>query len=221
MTGILVLYGMDISPPVRACKLTLRALNLDYEYREVNLLAREHFSEEFLKKNPQHTVPLLDDNGTLICDSHAIVCYLVGKYAKSDELYPKDLVKRARVDQGLFFDASILFMSLRNVSVPYLYHQVNLVPKEKVDNIKDAYGLLETFLGDNLYLTGSNITLADLCCGATASALAAVLELDQESYPKVAAWLKRLSSLPHYEEDSSRGLEKYIDILKSGLEFEQ
>ncbi|XP_044249125.1 glutathione S-transferase 1 [Drosophila takahashii] len=221
MTGVLVLYGMDISPPVRACKLTLRALNLDYEYKEINLLEREHLSEDFLKKNPQHTVPLLDDNGTFIWDSHAIVCYLVDKYGKSDELYPRDLVKRARVDQRLFFDASILFMSLRNVSLPYFYHQVNVVPKEKVDSIKDAYGHLETFLGDNPYLTGSNITLADFCCAATASALAAVLELDQQKYPKVAAWLKRLSSLPHYEEDSSRSLEKYINMLKPGLKFEQ
>jgi len=221
MTGILVLYGTDISPPVRACKLTLRALNLDYEYKEMDLLAGEHFHEEFLKKNPQHTVPLLDDNGSLIWDSHAIVCYLVDKYTKSDELYPRDLVKRAQVDQRLFFDASILFMSLRNVSIPYFVHQVNLVPKEKVDNIKDAYGHLETFLGDNPYMNGTTLTLADFCCGATASSLAAVLELDQEKYPKVAAWLKRLSKLPHYEKDNSSGLVKYIELLKPNRKLEQ
>ncbi|XP_016984880.1 glutathione S-transferase 1-like [Drosophila rhopaloa] len=220
MPGI-VLYGMDISPPVRACKLTLRALNLDYEYKELNLLAGEQFSDEFLEKNPQHTVPLLDDNGALIWDSHAIVCYLVDKYAKSDELYPRDLVKRAQVDQRLFFDASILFMSLRNVSIPYFISQVNLVPKEKVDNIKDAYGHLETFLGGNPYLTGSTLTLADFCCGATASSLAAVLELDHEKYPKVADWLDRLSRLPHYEEDNLRGLEEYIALLQPCLTLEQ
>ncbi|XP_016957913.1 glutathione S-transferase 1 [Drosophila biarmipes] len=221
MSGVLVLYGTDISPPVRACKLTLRALNLDYEYREMDLLAGEQFDEKFLEKNPQHTVPLLDDNGSLIWDSHAIVCYLVDKYAKSDDLYPRDLVRRAQVDQRLFFDASILFMSLRNVSIPYFVHQVNLVPKEKVDNIKDAYGLLETFLGDNPYLNGSTPTLSDFCCGATASSLAAVLELDQEKYPKVAAWLNRLSELPHYEEDNANGLLNYIDLLKPYLKLEE
>ncbi|XP_017116396.1 glutathione S-transferase 1 [Drosophila elegans] len=220
MSGI-VLYGMDISPPVRACKLTLRALNLDYDYKEVDLLAGEHLNEEFLKKNPQHTVPLLDDNGAFIWDSHAIVCYLVDKYATSDELYPRDLVKRAQVDQRLFFDASILFMSLRNVSIPYFINQVSEVPKEKVNNIKDAYGHLETFLGDNPYLTGSILTVADICCGATASSLAAVLELDQEKYPKVAGWLDRLSSLPHYEEDNLWGLEKYITMLRPGLILQQ
>jgi len=221
MSDKLVLYGMDISPPVRACKLTLRALNLDYEYKEMDLLAGDHFKDAFLKKNPQHTVPLLEDNGALIWDSHAIVCYLVDKYAKSDELYPRDLVLRAQVDQRLFFDASILFMSLRNVSIPYFLRQVSLVPKEKVDNIKDAYGHLENFLGDNPYLTGSQLTIADLCCGATASSLAAVLDLDELKYPKVAAWFERLSKLPHYEEDNLRGLKKYINLLKPVLNLEQ
>lgn len=46
-------------------------------------------------------------------DSHAIVCYLVGKYGKTDELYPKDLVKRERVDQRLYFDA----IALRNICI--------------------------------------------------------------------------------------------------------
>ncbi|XP_017025013.1 glutathione S-transferase 1 [Drosophila kikkawai] len=220
MSGI-VLYGLDISPPVRACQLTLRALGLDYEYREVDLLAGEHHSEEYVKKNPQHTVPLLDDNGALIWDSHAIVCYLVDKYAKSDELYPRDLLKRSQVNQRLYFDASVLFMALRNVSVPYFYHQVSLVPKEKVDNIKDGYAHLERFLGDNPYLTGSSLTLADLCCGATASALEAILELDSEKYPKVRAWLNRLTQLPHYEEDSLRGLNKYIAALRPRLVLEK
>jgi len=217
----IVLYGTDLSPCVRTVKLTLKVLNLDYEYKEVNLQAGEHLSEEYVKKNPQHTVPMLDDNGTFIWDSHAIAAYLVDKYAKSDELYPRDLVLRAQVDQRLFFDASILFMSLRNVSIPYFLRQVSLVPKEKVDNIKDAYGHLENFLGDNPYLTGSQLTIADLCCGATASSLAAVLDLDELKYPKVAAWFERLSKLPHYEEDNLRGLKKYINLLKPVLNLEQ
>ncbi|EDW36392.1 GL17769 [Drosophila persimilis] len=213
----IVLYGMDISPPVRACLLTLRALGLAFEYKEVNLFAGEHRSPEFLQKNPQHTVPLLDDGGALIWDSHAIVCYLVDKYAKTDELYPKDLVKRAQVNQRLYFDASILFMALRNISVPYFLHNVSLVPKEKVNNVSEAYGHLETFLGESPYVTGDTLTVADLCCAATAASLAAVLDLDTVKYPKIAAWLERISKLPHYTEDNLRGANKYIGMLKGFL----
>ncbi|XP_017841213.2 glutathione S-transferase 1 [Drosophila busckii] len=216
----IVLYGMDISPPVRACLLTLRALEVPFEYKDVNLLAGEHMSEEFLEKNPQHTVPLLDDDGALIWDSHAICCYLVDKYSKSDELYPKDLVKRAQLEQRLYFDASILFMSLRNISIPYFYHNVAVVPQEKIDNVNAGYKHLEAFLGDNSYLTGENITIADFCCGATASSLPAVLDIDPETYPKITAWLDRLNLLPYFNEVNNVGAEKYINMLKNELTVE-
>ncbi|XP_068143714.1 glutathione S-transferase 1 [Drosophila tropicalis] len=216
----IVLYGMDISPPVRSCQLVLRALNLPYTYKNVNLLQGEHHTEAYLKKNPQHTVPLLDDHGLCIWDSHAIVCYLVDKYAKSDELYPKDLAKRALVNQRLYFEATILYMSLRNISVPYFYNNVSTVPKEKVDNVRAGYEHLENFIADNAYVTGNNLTVADFCCAATISSLAAVLDLDPQRYPKTTQWLARISELPYYGEANGLGAQKYIKILKPVLTTE-
>lgn len=62
-----------------------------------------------LQKNPLHTVPTLEDGDFYLFDSHAINSYLVSKYGKTDSLYPKDLQKRAIVDQRLHFDSGILF----------------------------------------------------------------------------------------------------------------
>ncbi|KAM8710691.1 hypothetical protein ACLKA7_017331 [Drosophila subpalustris] len=213
----LVLYGMDISPPVHACLLTLRALELEFEYIEVDLVAGEQNNEEFLKKNPQHTVPLLDDDGTLIWDSHAICCYLVDKYGKTDDLYPKDLAKRAQLQQRLFFDASVLFMALKNICTPFIRNKVTTVPQEKIDNVRDGYDHLETFLGDNPYVTGDTLTIADFCCAATASSLPAFLEIDPEKYPKITAWLARLAELPYYQESNADGVEKYLALFKDAL----
>ncbi|XP_068143764.1 glutathione S-transferase 1-like [Drosophila tropicalis] len=213
----IVLYGTDISPPVRACKLVLKALDLPYQYKNVDLLKGEHQSEEFLKKNPQHTVPLLDDNGLIISDSHAIVCYLVDKYAKSDELYPKNLGKRALVNQRLYFEATVLFMSLKNVCAPYFLRNVTNVPQEKIDNVEQGYKHLENFLTSDLYVVGDTLTIADLCCAATVSSLPGVLELDPVKYPKITAWLERLSQLPYYKEENDLGAEQFISHLKGAL----
>ncbi len=60
-----------------------------------------------LKINPQRTVPFIVDNGhngVTIIDSHAIAVYLCENYAKDDQLYPKDSVKRAHINAGLHFD---------------------------------------------------------------------------------------------------------------------
>lgn len=52
--------------------------------------------------------------------SHAIMTYLVGKYSKSDALYPKDLNKRAMVDQRLYFNSSVLSVRTKDAVVCFL-----------------------------------------------------------------------------------------------------
>lgn len=43
--------------------------------------------------------------------------YLTSKYAKNDSLYPKDLRKRAKVDQALQFDYGTLYARLADYYV--------------------------------------------------------------------------------------------------------
>lgn len=211
----IVLYGVDLSPCVRAVKITLEALGLDYEYKQVNLQAGEHLSEDFLKKNPQHTVPVLDDNGTVIWDSHAIATYLVDKYGKSDDLYPKDLAKRAAINQRLFFDASVIFSSLASVSGPFWVSGVTVVAQEKLNNIHRGLKLLETFLSGSDYLVGDSLTLADICTGPTVTSLPAAVDIDPAVYPKVTAWLERLNQTSYFKDINEEHANNYCSFLRS------
>lgn len=79
----------------------------------------EHLSDEFLKINPQHTVPTLVDNGISIWDSNAIIMYLVDKYGKDDSLYPKDLAIRAKINQRLFFGAGTFDKAYLDILVSF------------------------------------------------------------------------------------------------------
>lgn len=68
--------------------------------------------------NPQHTVPfLVDVDEFTVCDSHVIMAYLVGQYGKDDSLYPKDLKKRAIVDQRLYFECGNIFQNGKRIAV--------------------------------------------------------------------------------------------------------
>ncbi|KAH8236933.1 hypothetical protein KR038_000542 [Drosophila bunnanda] len=211
----IVLYGVDMSPCVRAVKLTLKALGLDYEYKEMNLQKGEHLTEEFLRKNPQHTVPVLEDNGTAIWDSHAIASYLVDKYAESDELYPRDLTRRAIVNQRLFFDASVIYASLVNLVAPFWMNGVTELPQEKLDTAHRGLQLLETFLGTGKYLAGDTLTLADLVTGPTVSALQAVVDIEPKVYPKITAWMERLNEISYYKDINEAPAQGYISFLRS------
>ncbi|XP_017116480.2 glutathione S-transferase 1-like [Drosophila elegans] len=211
----LILYGLEASPPVRAVKLTLAALEVPYEFVEVNTLAKENLSEEFLKKNPQHTVPTLEDDGHFIWDSHAIIAYLVSKYGKNDSLYPKDLLQRAVVDQRLHFESGVVFANgLRSITFPLFRNGLTNIPKERYDAIIEIYDFLETFLAGNDYIASSQLTIADFSIISTVTSLEAFVQVDTAKYPKVSAWIKRLQQLPYYEEANGKGVRTFASFIK-------
>lgn len=112
------LYTNYLSPPCRAVEMTVRHLGLKVNLVKIDLLTKEQMGEEFLKLNPQHTVPTLVDGDLVLWDSHAIMTYLVEKYGKpNDSLYPSDLKVRAKINQHLHFEGSTLFARLRFINV--------------------------------------------------------------------------------------------------------
>lgn len=59
----LVLYHSPYSPFSRSVLLLCRYLKVDVEVKALNMMEQEHLSEDFVAKNPQHTVPTIDDDG--------------------------------------------------------------------------------------------------------------------------------------------------------------
>lgn len=111
--------------------------------------------------NPQHTVPLLDDNGVLIADSHAILPYLCEKYGETDQLYPKDLAKRALVDSRLHFDSGHLFARMRFLYEPILYFKSAEMSEDRIEYVQRMWDIMERFLEDSPYVCGEDMTIAD------------------------------------------------------------
>ncbi|XP_064542961.1 glutathione S-transferase 1-like [Drosophila montana] len=214
--GKLLIYGLEASPPTRACLLTLKALELPYDLVPVNIPAGEHLLPEFRQKNPQHTVPLLEDEAAYIWDSHAIMAYLVGKYAANDALYPTDCRQRAIVDQRLHFDSGLMFTgALRPITRSVLFLGETAIEQSRIDAVAEIYDLVELFLGDNDFVAGNELTIADFSFVSSISCLAVYLELDPVKYPKILAWLERLKELPYYEEANGVGAAQLEAMLKS------
>ncbi|XP_016957851.3 glutathione S-transferase 1-like [Drosophila biarmipes] len=213
--GKLTLYGLDGSPSVRSVFLTLRALGVEFEYKIVNLLEKEHLKPEFLKINPLHTVPVLDDDGFILIDSHAINSYLVGKYGKDDSLYPKDLKRRAIVDQRLHYDSSVVTSAGKNILAPLLGENKTEIPQARIDALEGVYKNLNLFLESGDYLAGDNLTIADFHITAALTAFLVFLPLDATKYPKLAAWIQRIKELPYYEEANGSRAAHFVGFIKS------
>ncbi|XP_014086723.1 glutathione S-transferase D1 isoform X2 [Bactrocera oleae] len=204
-------YYVPASPPCRAVLLAAKALGVNLNKKLLNLFAGEHLKPEFLKLNPQHTVPTLVDNGFSIWESRVITVYLAEKYGRNDSLYPKNPKKRAVINQRLFFDLSTIYQAFIDTYVKqYLFKQP--VDAEKYKAIDTAFELLDTFLEGQNYAAGDSYTLADISLLATVSSYEAV-NYDFSKYINVARWYENLKkSAPGWEENWAGCLE-YKNLL--------
>ncbi|XP_063381735.1 glutathione S-transferase 1-like [Cydia fagiglandana] len=214
---VLTLYKLDASPPVRAVKMVIAAINLpDVEYVDVNLLQGDHLKEDYIKLNPQHTIPTLVDDDFVIWDSHAIATYLINMYADNDSLYPSDPQKRALIDQRMHFDSSILFPPVREAVGPVIFGNEKVFPPEVLQKIQNGYEFTEKFITGE-WLAGDDLSVADICCVATISTANEILPIDENLFPKLAEWIKRCSELEIYKNENEPGLNLFSQILKSKL----
>lgn len=99
----IVLYHSPLSPFSRSVFLLTRFLNLDVDVKVLDLhQKKEQFAEDFLKINPQHCVPTIDDNGFYLWESRAILSYLME--SKAPHLLPTSPKEKAILNQRLHFE---------------------------------------------------------------------------------------------------------------------
>lgn len=170
--------------------------------------------------NPQHTVPTLDDNGKYLWDSHAIIPYLVGQYAKTEEhqsLYPKDLYTRARIDQRLHFDSGVLFNSLATMFRTVFFEGAVEFTEKHLKSVHEAFQTLETFLAVDPYLAGDHLTIADLSIIASVTQATIKVKLDADKYPKILAWIERLEQLPYFHDTNTVNVANFAIFFEGML----
>jgi glutathione S-transferase len=189
-------------------QIPLVVKNLDY-------LKGEHLSPEFEKLNPLKQVPTLEDNGYVIYESHAILRYLVNKYAPASDLYPQSPEKRGRVDFLLHYDDNTIDKHARGMF--YDIYEGKDMDEKKQKGLKEALIILDSFLGQNKYVAGNGLTLADISIHCTLTFLEP-MGVELSPHENVYKWFKALKEeLPYYKEINDghdKALDKFMAILK-------
>lgn len=208
------LYMSEISPSCRAVLMAARILGLTLKVKRIDLCKSEQLTPHFLKINPQHTIPTLVDNGFVIWDSHAIIAFLVGKYGIDDDLFSRDIMERALIDQRLHFDSSVVNNFTRTILNPMLYEKARINLENHKDSIHKTYALMEKFLRCFPWIAGKKLTIADLSLIPSITSLNVVVPISREDYPNLTKWIERAESLPCYVENQN-GLNLLRDLLQS------
>ncbi|KAL7039991.1 hypothetical protein ACKWTF_000203 [Chironomus riparius] len=201
MSSKLILYYLSGSMPSRACYLLMKTLNLDFEIKEVFIPKKEHFSEDFAKLNPLKKIPVLVDGDYVLYESRAILAYLINSRRPGDSLYPIDPKERGKVDQRLYYDASVFLPNMLSVIVPVIVHDKNEVSQNLKKPIEESLTVLDNYLKENEFIATNNLTIADFSIVPSVTT-AKEFGFDLSKYPKLSAWHDKLEKLlPGFEEN--------------------
>ena len=189
------LYYHPLSGHAHRARLFLSLLGVEHELVEVNLAAAAHKAPDFLKLNPFGQVPVLDDDGSIVNDSNAILVYLAKKQGATDWL-PEDAKGAASVQRWLSVAAGEVAYgpaAARLVTVfGAAFNATEVIARAHV-----ILGRIEKELDGRQWITAEHPTIADV---ALYSYIARAPEgnVDRSAYSNVTAWLRRMEALPGF-----------------------
>ena len=193
---MLKLYGTLESGNCYKVRLALHQLERPFAWIEIDILADESRTPEFLAKNPNGRVPVLElEDGTCLAESNAILWYL----AEQTALLPTERIERARVLQWMCFEqySHEPFIATSRFYLHFLrdpegYAEVLAAKREPG---YAALRVMEQHLTDAAWMVGESYTIADIALYAyTHVAREGGFELAQ--FPAIRAWLDRVAGLP-------------------------
>ncbi|CAD5126615.1 DgyrCDS14701 [Dimorphilus gyrociliatus] len=183
-------YYFILSPLSRSVLFTAKILDIKLNLKVVSLLKGEQKSEEYAKINPHSKVPTLVDGDFVLSESRAIMIYLFNKHGKSkdDYLYPKDLKKRAKVDQFLYYSASSFVSALLGYFRIVFTGQRQPTEEEKSKFEGALADLDRIYFQNSNFLFGDKPTLADFDLAATLQQME-LIKVDFSKYPRISKFL--------------------------------
>lgn len=156
---------------------------------------------EFLARNPNGLVPVLEDGDLLLWESNSIVRYLAAAYAPG-RLYPEDPALRALGDKWMDWTTSSFAGAFRE-----LFWGILRTPAEQRDTALIEASRLrciellarpEQALGEHPYLAGDAFAMGDIPLGSFIYAWFE-MPIERPPQPNLEAWYARLRERPAYQ----------------------
>ncbi|RCL24125.1 glutathione S-transferase [Pseudomonas sp. AFG_SD02_1510_Pfu_092] len=195
MSNPIKLYNFPKSGHAHRIELMLSLLNLPTELVFVDLAKGAHKQPDFLALNPFGQVPVIDDNGTVIADSNAILVYLAKKYDTGSWL-PEEPAAAARVQRWLSVAAGPLAFGPAAARLVTVFGAA-FNTDEVIARAHTLLKVIDAELANRSFLAGDTPTIADV---ANYSYIAHAPEgnVSLEPYANVRDWLARIEALPGF-----------------------
>ena len=184
--------------------LLLALLGTPYDLVKVNAIQGDTRKDDFLAKNPNGRIPLLElEDGTFLPESNAILFYL----AEGTRYLPDDRLGRARALQWMFFEqySHEPYIAVLRFWTRHTDKTRSSEPQwaEREKKGYDALGVMEQTLAGQDWLLGASPSIADISLYAYTH-VADQGGFDLSAYPGVRAWIDRFPGLDGFMPFSGR-----------------
>jgi GST-like protein len=184
------------TPNGRKASIALEELGLPYRVERVRLDAGEQLAPAFLAMNPNHKIPVLDDDGLVIWESGAILLHLAEKHGK---LLPADPAGRIHAIQYAFFQTGGIGPNLGRLGAqlrrPAAERNVEMVEilGEEVSRI---LAVLDRILADGRPYLAGEYSIGDIMHYPWLQPLHALSAPPLMDQPHVVQWVERIAERP-------------------------
>jgi len=157
----------------------------------------------FVAMNPMKRVPVIDDGGTIVWESHAIIRYLCARYG-AGRIWPEGAVQRSAGDIWIEWTQASLQPTFIN-GVFWAFYRTpesqrnGPAIQKSVQTTTNLFRILDQHLVGRLFVGGDELTISDIPPGAQLYRYFN-LEIERPSLPHVEEWYGRLCSRPAYRE---------------------
>lgn len=199
------LHFHPVSTASRPVALFCAEANISYEPVVIDLMTGAHKQDPFIKLNPSGMVPVLEDGDFVLTECSAILKYLAEK--TDSPAYPKDLKKRARVNEVMDWVNTQFYREYGyHLVYPQVFPHHARTPQAAQDALL-SWGkekseqwlqiLDKHIIGNNKYLCGNEITVADHL-GAGIITCGDLIGASFSKFANVDRWVKTMRALPSW-----------------------
>ncbi|MFO0589372.1 MAG: glutathione S-transferase family protein [Polyangiaceae bacterium] len=201
------LYHNPVSSNARRAVMTALQLNVPVELVRVDLAKGEQRQPDYLKMNPNGRVPVLDHDGFLLTESHAIMTYLAD-ITPQQTLYPTAVRERADVNRWLFWSAAHFQPAVSVLNWEHMVKGIlNLGPANPAEVARgerlflECGRVLDAHLADRTWIAQDRLTLADIALSTPLMSLK-VAKLPADDFKHLLAWHGRMTELDIWKKTS-------------------
>jgi glutathione S-transferase len=203
MTGITV-HGIPGSPFLRTVEIVLQEKDAPYRLRAMS--PADMKTPEHLALHPFGRIPMFEEDDFTLYETQAIVRY-VDDIFPHPPLTPTDPRQRARMNQAIgiiewyFFPKAAAPIGFQRIIGPRLLglQSDEAVIAEAMPMARSCMAEFERLLGDKPYLTGDQVTIADIMLGAQLDLFRECAEgRELISGRRLEPWLERMCARPSF-----------------------